>query len=97
MVNFDRIYFGINQKNEIFVGAGKRIKSGLIKWEQKSRDKTVEVVNVVGQMMRNKMLEQDGKNYFGYDLGRIGKLVLVRPGYTFEVMKGTAARPIQFD
>lgn len=99
MINFERIFIGISQRNELFIGAGKVIKSGSVKWEQKSKPKTYEIINAVGQMMKNRLSEdKTGKPYFGYDLGRrIGKLVLVKPGYTFLVKKGSAEQPIQIE
>ena len=38
--------------------------------------------------MRRKMeKKKKEKGYFGYDMGMIGKLILIKPGYVMEVRK----------
>lgn len=87
-MDWKRYFMGINHRtNGIFIGTGDLRKDGTIKYTNKSDDRTYEIVNVVGQMMRLKLDKQDDKPYFGYELPRIGKLVLIKPGYEFAVKK----------
>lgn len=65
--------------------------------------KTEEILKIVGQMMRNKMEEDDKdrkvkRNYFGYNIKRIGKLYFVKPGYTAVIRKESKLElPVQLD
>lgn len=87
-MNCNKCFIGINHRtNGLFVGVGDLRKNGTIKYKQKSDDKTVEIVNAVANMMRIKLNKQDKKPYFGYEIPRCGKLVLIKPGYDFEVRR----------
>ena len=89
MIRWNNIFFGINGKTlGLFVGEGRLRKDGTIDFDSKSGDKTDEIVTTVATMMIRKSEKQKReKGYFGYDLGIIGKLLLVKPGYVIEVRK----------
>ncbi len=87
-MNWKRYYIGINHvTNGLFIGTGDLKKDGTIKYTNKSDDRTFEIVNAVGRMMRIKLNKNKNKPYFGYDLPNCGKLVLIKPGYDFFVKR----------
>lgn len=94
-MNWNRYFIGINHKTiGLFIGTGELKKDGTIKYKSKSDDRTVEIVNAVGRFMRIKLdkninndKNKNKKPYFGYDIPRCGKLVLIKPGYDFYVKR----------
>lgn len=63
-------------------------KDGLLKHTSYSDDRTDEVVHCVAAKMRCDLDKRDDdRNYVGYDIPHIGKLILVKPGYTFSIKK----------
>ena len=97
-IDWTKYFIGLDyEKEKLFIGVGKLKNNGMIKFLKKSDDRTVEIINAVGRFLKMK-LNKSKKNYFGYDLNRIGKLVLIKHGYDFEVFKkrkNTITRPIQ--
>jgi hypothetical protein len=89
MIRWNNIFFGINKKTlHLFVGEGHLRQDGTIDFHSKSGDKTQEIITAVSTMMRKKSEKQKReKGYFGYDMGMIGKLILVKPGYVMEIRK----------
>lgn len=87
-MDIDKIKICLNEKlNEIYL-IGKHGKT-----TYRSGAKSVEVLQAVSRMLRksaDKYEKQTAhkKGYFGYDMGRTGKLILIKPGYTFTVRKG---------
>lgn len=95
-MNWSRYFIGINHnRNTLFIGTGDLKKDGTIKYTSKSDDRTFEIVNAVARMMRNKINKKDSKPWFGYDIPRCGKLVLIKHGYDFDVFKkSNRIRPV---
>ena len=89
MTDWEKVFIGINEKHTtLFVGDGRLQQDGTIKFKSKSNDKTQEIITAVATLMRRKMeKKKKEKGYFGYDMGMIGKLILVKPGYVMEVRK----------
>lgn len=88
MINWEKIFVGINKNTTLFVGEGNLQHDGTIRYKSKSGDKTQEIVTAVATFMRKKAEKQkQEKGFFGYDMGAIGKLLLVKPGYVMEVRK----------
>ena len=86
-MNWKRYFIGINhQKANLFIGTGDLKKDGTIKYTNRSDDRTYEIVNAVARLMRMK-LNKGQKPWFGYDIPRAGKLVLIKPGYDFFVKR----------
>ena len=100
-MDWSKYYISVNRANELFIGIGKLRKDGVIRFTQRSDDRTFEMVNAVGRMMRNELNKREGKekkHYFGYEIPNCGKLVLIKPGYEFDVRKkrkSDITRPIQ--
>ena len=103
-MNWKRYYVGVSiHPIKIYIGIGDIRKDGTVKYTSKSDDRSFEIVNAIGKFMRLKLDSQDKKakkpkHFFGYDLPRCGKLVLVQPGYDFQVYKhrdNSPERPIQ--
>lgn len=88
-MDWSKYFIGINHKTTgLFIGTGDLKRDGTIKYKNKSDDRTVEIINAVGRYMRIKLNKSKGnKHYFGYDLSQCGKLVLIKPGYDFYVVK----------
>lgn len=105
MIDWSKYYFGITKQNEIYITRGSLTKSGVMKPSKSAGIgiKTEEILKIVGRMLRNRMEEEDKgrkvkRNYFGYNLNRIGKLYLVRPGYTAVIRKESKMQlPVQLD
>ena len=63
-------------------------KDGLLKHTSYSDDRTDEVINCVAAKMKCDLDKRDDdRNYVGYDIPHIGKLILVKPGCTFSIKK----------
>ena len=63
-------------------------KNGLRDCESYSDDRTDEVINCVAAKMKCDLDKgDDDRNYVGYDIPHIGKLILVKPGCTFSIKK----------
>ena len=96
-MNWNRYFIGINHHPlGLFIGTGDLKKDGTIKYKNKSDDRTVEIINAVGRFMRTKLDKNNNnakskkiKPYFGYDIPRCGKLLLIKPGYDFYVKRKT--------
>lgn len=106
MVNWTDYYFGITPKDEIFLTKGKLTANGTRRKDNKCGKGIVteQVLKIVARMMRSKLDKEDKdrkvkRNYVGYDIKRVGKLVLIRPGYIFEVRKQPKIKvqPIQLE
>lgn len=89
MINWEQIHLGVNKKSSfIFIGKGELKRNGVMKWLEKSQDKTEEVIRTVAKKMRMDLDKRSDKRPFvGYDIEHIGKLILVKPGYEFEIQK----------
>lgn len=103
-MDWKRYYIGINHNSTgLFIGTGDMTRNGTIKYTSKSGDRTYEMVNAVGKFMRIKLDRQDKKmkrprHWYGFDLQKVGKLVLIQPGYDFQVIKhvkDAPERPVQ--
>ena len=91
-MDWGKYYVGVSKSPmRIYIGIGNIKKDGTIRSINKSDDRSFEVVNAVAKYMRIKLnsslKKQNNKHYFGYEIPRCGKLVLVQPGYDFEVFK----------
>lgn len=72
----------------LLIGRGEIGKNGLMKWSSKSQDRSGEIIEQVAMKMRYDLdNREDGRPYVGYDMPRVGKLVLIKPGYDFVVKK----------
>lgn len=89
MTDWGKVFVGINDKlTTLYIGEGTLWQDGTIRFRSKSGDKTQEIVTAVATLMRKKAEKQkQEKGFFGYDMGAIGKLLLVKPGYVMEVRK----------
>lgn len=92
-MDWKRYYVGVSKcPMRLFIGTGDIKKDGTIRYTNKSDDRSFEIINAVGKYMRIKLDSRDRsakkkKNFFGYDLPRCGKLVLIRPGFDFQVYR----------
>lgn len=93
MANIDWSKFFIGVKHDknsgLFIGVGNMQRDGIIHFDSKSDDKTVEMVNAVSKYLSIKMKHSKDKTkgFFGYDIPNCGKLLLVKPDYEFQVYK----------
>lgn len=90
-VAWDKYHIILERKHgHLLIGRGELSKSGIMKWSSKSPDRSGEIIEHVARKMRfdldNKDSEDD-KGYIGYNMPRVGKLILVKPGYEFEIKK----------
>ena len=88
-MDWNRYFIGINHKQDgLFIGTGDLKRDGTIKFTNKSGDRTLEIVTAVAKFMRIKLNKsKDNKKYFGYEIPRAGKLVLIKPGYDFKIFR----------
>lgn len=88
-VIWEKYHIGIDGRgNKLFIGRGDKTKSGILKWLSKSPDRTQEIIEKVAMKMRLDLNErEDGRPWVGYDIPGAGKLILVKPGYDYEVKK----------
>jgi len=103
-MDWKRYYVGVSKSPiKIYIGTGDIKKDGTIRYTNKSDDRSFEIINAVGKFMRLKLDRQDKrvkkpKHFFGYELPRCGKLVLIQPGFDFQVFrhnKNAPERPVQ--
>lgn len=90
-MDMSKFFIGVNKANKLFIGYGELKKDGTVKYKDKSDDRSIEILNAVAQMMKNRMNNRKTKPYFGYEIPRCGKLVLIKQGYEFEVYKKNEA------
>ena len=87
-MDWQKFFIGLNRKTDsLFIGNGELQRDGTIKYKSKSDDRTYEIVNAVAKMMRIKLNKQNKKPWFGYEVPKCGKLILIKNGYEFEVFK----------
>ena len=81
-VIWDKYHIGIDKRgNTLFIGRGETRKSGIIKWVSRSSDRTEEIIKNVAMKMRLDLdKREDGRPWVGYNIPKIGKLILVKPG-----------------
>jgi len=86
-VIWEKYRIGLNKRdNSLFIGRGEIAKNGVIKWLGKSPDRTAEIIQWVAMKMKIDIDKRDdGRPWVGYSLPGIGKLILVKPGYKFEI------------
>jgi len=90
-MNWNRCFIGINHKTiGMFIGIGDLKNDGTIKYVNKSDDRTTEIINAVARFMSIKLNKsKEKKHYFGYEVPKCGKLVLIKPGYDFYVIRNS--------
>ena len=94
MIDWKKYFVGVSYSPiGLFIGTGKLYKNGEIKYQSKSGDRTVEMVNAVARFMRIRLNQNKKQKFFGYDIPNAGKLVLIRPGYDFQVYKHKEEMP----
>jgi hypothetical protein len=93
-LDFRKVHLGIEGRgNGIFIGLVKIKQNGMNEWIQKSTDRTDECIQVLGRKLKIDMdKREDERPYVGYEIPRIGKLVLIKSGYNFECYKETEKR-----
>lgn len=95
MIDWDTYFVGIHPRNGLFIGKGKLLSGGKIRFHSKSGERTYEIINAVGRYMRYQLnkCKDKKKHYYGFDLPQCGKLVLIKPGYDFQVYRHYANAP----
>ena len=70
------------------IGRGEVKSSGVMKWVGHSDDRSEEIIRAVATKMRFDLDKRDDERpWVGYSLPRVGTLVLIKPGYDFEVKR----------
>lgn len=87
MINWEQVHLGVNKMSGfIFFGKGELKRNGVMKWLEKSQDRTDEVIRTVAQKMRMDLNKRnDNRPFVGYNIEHVGKLILIKPGYEFEI------------
>lgn len=87
-MNWSRYFIGLNkQGNYLFIGTGDLKKNGEIRWTNKSGNRSEEIIHALATMFRIEANKNKDKPYFGYEIPRVGKLILIKPGHEFIVGK----------
>lgn len=105
-MDWGKYYIGVSTHPlKMFIGTGRLRSDGIIKYTNRSDDKSYEIISAVAKYMRlmldsreKKESKKKRKHYFGYDIPRCGKLVLIPPKYDFKVFRkqyNTPEQPIQ--
>ncbi len=94
-MDFRNIHMGIDAKNRIFFGLVTLKKNGLFSWKERCNDdRTDEAINVVARRFKHSLDDrEDGRPYVGYEIPKIGKIVLIKSGYNFACYKETEKKP----
>lgn len=95
-MDFRKLHLGNQAKgNGIFIGLIRIKQNGLQEWVQKSTDRTDEVIHVLARKLRVDMdNRKDDRPYVGFEVPKIGKLVLIKSGYDFACFKETDKKPV---
>ena len=87
-VIWEKYHIGIDGRGNLFIGRGDKTKSGIMKWMSRSPDRTQEIIEKVAKKMSLDLNNrEDDRPWVGYNIPRIGKLILVKPGYECNVKK----------
>ena len=88
-VQWNKYHVGFNVRgNKLFIGRGELKQDGIMKYSDKSDNRTVEIIHAVMSKMRYDLgKREDDRPYVGYDLPGFGKLVFVKSGYDIHVEK----------
>lgn len=87
-IDWTKYHVTVNSLGKLVLGRGMISKSGIMKWTSKSRDRSGEIIEAVARKMRGDLdKREDNRPWVGYELERVGKLILIKPGYKFEVKR----------
>lgn len=89
-LNWDEIHVGYRKYPfGLFIGKGKvQHKGRKVEWETTTEDRTDEILTATMQMMSCQIdlgNRQNNKPYSGYQHPQLGTLLMIKPGYEFEI------------
>lgn len=88
-IQWDKYHVGLERRHgHIFIGRGEVKGNGKMNWSSRSQDRSGEIIETVAAKMRFDLNNrEDDRPWVGYEMPGVGKLVLIKPGYDFEVKR----------
>lgn len=83
------------QHNTLFIGKlGTDKDTNKVVWKSRSDDRTEEIITTVAEKMRKDIDRQNNpdKPYVGYNVPGVGKLVMIKDGFDFNVIPSPRKR-----